>query len=79
MESSKVKKKLLRLPSANGVFSKINALLQTTKASVIGASEQTQDFPSPETIMECRNHQLEVELKRAEAEEMLRRIRQRIL
>lgn len=78
MEISKVTKTLLKLPGAGSVFDKINAALQTANASSQDAQEATQSLPMADS-WKFRARQLEVELMRAEAEEMARRLRQRII
>ncbi|HKZ93326.1 MAG TPA: hypothetical protein VJ249_01930 [Candidatus Bathyarchaeia archaeon] len=79
MEVSKVKQKLFRLPGASVFFNKVSAVLQTTKASVLGVQAQTDDSDSYAAMMSCRARQLEVDLLRAEAEEYARRTRQRLV
>jgi len=78
MEISKVTKTLLKLPGAGSVFDKINAALQAVNASSQDAQEATHSLQMADTWT-CRARQLEVEVIRAEAEEMARRLRQRII
>jgi len=77
MEVSKSKKKLLRLPSAHGVFSKVRAVFSTTQAA---ADESEQVLCSPACVpFEARaTYQLEAECARAKAQEMAQRSRQRM-
>lgn len=78
MEVSKLKEKLLRLPSTHGVFSKIRAVFSATQA-VADESEQALCSPAYVPFNEVRAYQLEAERVRAQALEMAQRIRQRIV
>jgi len=78
MQALKVKEKLMRLPSAQVTFSKINAVLQTTK-TFIADSEQMESAPSYETTKECRAYQLEAERLKAKAEEFALHLRRRFI
>lgn len=76
MEVSKLKEKLLRLPSTRGVFSKIRAVFSATQAAE-DESEQAMRSPAYVPFDEVRLYQLEAERMQAQAQEMAQRIRQR--
>jgi hypothetical protein len=78
MQALKVKEKLMRLPSAHVVFSKINAVVQTTKAFIAG-SEQTESAPSYEMTPGYRASQLEAERLKAKAEEFAQNLQRRFM
>jgi len=77
MQVSKVKEQLARLPSAGGLLNKVSAVLRP--ASAVGVSEQTRKSQSTETMTECMARRLELELTRAQAEELAYRVRQRAI
>ncbi len=78
MQALKVKEKLLRRSSAQVLFSKLNAVLQTTKTFVAG-SEQTESTQSYETTKKYGAHQLEAERLKAKAEEFAQNLRLRFI
>jgi len=77
MRSLKVKEKLLRLPSVQGVFNKVKAVV-LAEHSATDAFGSEKNLPTYNTAEELRAYQLEVEFQRARAEEMAQRVRQRM-
>ncbi len=71
-------KKVGSLLSAQVIFSKINAVLQTTKTFIV-CPEQTKSALSYETTKGYRAYQLEAEHLKAKAEEFAQNIRQRFI
>jgi hypothetical protein len=78
MQVSKFKATLMRLPGANGVFSKINAAVYATKIFIAG-SDQIESPPSYETTKEYRAYQSEAERLKAKAEEYAQNLRLRFI
>ena len=77
METSKVKEtpKLPATTGLSGLSCKINALVQNAVA-LIGSSQETS--PADQSLVAYRATRPNVELARVEAEDLARRIRQRI-
>jgi hypothetical protein len=78
MQTLKVKETLAKLPRTHIVFSKINAVLQTTKGFITGF-KQTESEPVYEATIGCRAHELEVERLKARAEEFAQSLRQKFI
>ncbi len=78
MQALKVREKLTEMASAQVIFSKINAVLQTTKAFIVG-SEQIESVPSYVPTKEYRVYQLEAERLKAKAEEFAQNLRRRFM
>lgn len=78
MHVSKLKEKLLRRPSAQVPFSKLNAVLEKTKAFAV-VSQQAESTQSYETAERCRARQLEAEFLKAQAEAYAQNLRRRFV
>lgn len=82
MQTSNVKRTLLKLFSANKWFGKIRAAVPTNVVSGISESEtgnQLEGFPTYVMTKEYKMARLEAEIQRARAEEAAHRTRQRIM
>ena len=78
MQTPKVRKKLMKLPSVPVVFGKLRAALQSTGAFSVG-SERAENFSAYEATDEYRAHQLEVERMKATAEQYAQNLRRRLV
>jgi hypothetical protein len=78
MQAPKIREKLTKLPRVPMIFSKINAVFQSTKSFFVG-SELTESVPLYEITQEYRAHQLEVERLKAMAEEFAPNLRRRLI
>ena len=78
MQTPKVRKKLMTLPSAPTVFGKLRAALQSTGAFSVG-SEQAESVAPYEITEEYRANQLEVERLKTMAEEYAHNLRRRLM
>lgn len=78
MQALKVKEKLMRLSSAQLLFSKLNAVLQTTK-TFVSSSEIAESTLSHEGAKDYRAQQLEAERLKARAEEFAQGLRQALV
>ncbi len=78
MHVSKFKEKLLRRPSAQVPFSKLNAVLEKTKAFAV-VSQQAESTQSYETAESRSASQLEAEFVKAQAEAYAENLRRRFV
>jgi hypothetical protein len=79
MQALKVKKKLMRIPGAHSMLSRINVVFQTTKTFILVMASRDKSTTSYEATKGYRAHQLETERIRAKTEEFTQSLQRRII
>jgi hypothetical protein len=74
MQALKVREKLIELSDTYAIISKINAVLQATKAFIVGSERGSTHVH--ETTNEYEAYMLEAERMKAKAEEFAQNLRQ---